>query len=81
MLWGAGRAGVRIPVGVRYSFLLQNIQTGWGQPAFYSMVTGVLSPWVREPECEGNHSPSASACVKIESSSASTPTMHFHDVQ
>ena len=39
-----GRFGVRLPVGERDVFLLQNVQTGSGvHPASYSMATGVPS--------------------------------------
>jgi hypothetical protein len=58
----AGRSGDRIPVGTRFSAL---VQTGPGaQPAFYTMGIGSLSPGERRPGRGVDHPPLSTAEVK-----------------
>jgi hypothetical protein len=57
--------GVRVPVWERF-FLLHVVQTGSeAHPASYPMGTGGLSPRVKRPRREVDHSPPTSAEVKI----------------
>jgi hypothetical protein len=60
----AWTAGIRFPLGAAI-FLVYNVQTDSGaQQASYLMGTGALSPGVKRPECEADHSPPTSAGVK-----------------
>jgi hypothetical protein len=61
----AGRYVFQILVGVRDLTLLRNVRTGPGaHPASYSKGNGVLSPGVKRPGREVNHSPPCSTEVK-----------------
>jgi hypothetical protein len=72
--------GVRVPVGARFSFL-HVVQTGSrAHPASYTMDPGALSPGVKRPGREADHSPLTSAKVKKTWVYMSTPSMHFHGV-
>jgi hypothetical protein len=56
---------VQFPTGAGNSSLYHRIQNGSGaHPASYTMVTGVLSPGVKWPWREADHSPPSSAEVK-----------------
>jgi hypothetical protein len=57
-------AGLRFPAGQIFS-LLHSVQTGSGaHPESYPMGTGALSPGVKRPGREADHSPPSSADVK-----------------
>ena len=77
---GAGRSGVRIPVGPKYFFSTEIIQTGSGaQPASYSV--GIRFVHLVNSEVhEVNHLPSSSVKVKNEWSYTSTPPIRLHSV-
>jgi hypothetical protein len=50
-----------------------------GQPPIY-LVTGTLSPGIKRPWHEADHSPESSAEVKNAWSYAATPSTRLHDV-
>jgi hypothetical protein len=57
--------GLRFPAGVGNFSLRHRVKTDCGShPAFYPMTTGVLSPVVKRPGREADHSPPSSAEVK-----------------
>jgi hypothetical protein len=62
--------------------LRHHIQTGSGaHPASYPMgITGALTPGVKRPECEANHSSPSSAEVKNTWSSTATLPIRLHCV-
>jgi hypothetical protein len=56
--------GVRFPAGAWNFSICHRVQTGSGAyPASYLMNTGDLSPEVRRPGREANHSPPSSALL------------------
>jgi hypothetical protein len=58
-------AGVQFLAGARYFSLVHRVWTSSGaHPAFYPMSTGTLSPGVKQPGFEVDHSPRSSAEVK-----------------
>jgi hypothetical protein len=58
------RIGVRVPVGQEFS-LLYAVQTGSGaHPASYPMGKAALSPGIKRPGRETDHSPPTSSEVK-----------------
>jgi hypothetical protein len=57
--------GVRFPVWARDIPLLHNVQFDFGaHPATYPTVLGALSPGVKRPRREADHSPAPSTEVK-----------------
>jgi hypothetical protein len=57
--------GVRLPAGVRSVSLFHEVQTcPVSHPASYQMETGALSPGVKRPGSEADHSPPYNADVK-----------------
>ena len=68
---------VRIPVGARDLFFLQNFLTGSGaHPAPCSIRCSIL--WVKLVRREGNHSPPSSAEVKNQWNSDPVPPIRLH---
>jgi hypothetical protein len=58
-------AGVQFPVGARDFSLLHSVQTNAGaHPASYPMRIGTVSPGIKWPLCEADHSPPSSSKVK-----------------
>jgi len=64
VMW-AGRSGVRLPAGTRNFFLFLNVQTGPGaHPASFSTGTVFVSPGVKQPGREVDHTSPISEKVK-----------------
>jgi hypothetical protein len=75
----AGSSRFRIPAGERDFSLLQSIQTDSGtHPASCSMGNRALSPGVKRPGREANHSLPSSAEVKTECGHIFIPHICFH---
>jgi hypothetical protein len=70
--------GVRVPVGSRIFSSPRSSDRLWGSPNLLSSgLPGALSPGVKQPGREANHSPPASADVKKMWISTSTPPYAF----
>jgi hypothetical protein len=77
----AGRSGIRILVGPRDIFLLQNVQISSGaQPDSYSIGTRESYHGVKRPGREANHSPPCSLEVNNAWSYNFTSPIHIHGV-
>jgi hypothetical protein len=72
----AEQSGVRIDVRARDVSVLQNVQTDSGaDPTSSSVGTGFLSPVVKRPGGEVNHSPPSNVEVKYNWGHTSAPPM------
>jgi hypothetical protein len=69
--------GVRVPVGSRIFTSPRHPDRLWGPPNLYPLGTGALSPGVKRPGREADHSPPTSVEIKNTWVYTSTPPYAF----